>query len=319
VQSRTSGVELLNTVSIALVTTTVVIKVINGVLTSSAATTFVGVSVPNHGIPATIPKNFTVSIPGLISLIFNSSRTIKTNGTTRVEGTGLTIFLLRSISGEATKGTKVWLNPSIATYGPATLIHGLNPAGLAYGSSVDVNTGKSNLASVESGPTALTTITGTTNGKDHTKTTASINTGSLVSTGAVTTIGNNDKTSSGVRATMTAAITNANLLNGLVKADVIKGSVTASESFTGPVKFSHSETLVNVKIAGIPISANPAPNTKINILNVGLVTLNKVKTSTSTRSIQQTLIDIVITTASFGLPVGAHVEIAATAAWVMVA
>jgi hypothetical protein len=70
--------------------------------------------------------------------------------------------------------------------------------------------------------------------------------------------------------------------------------------------------LLNVVIGGSPINLDAAPNTVINLLGLGTVTINKqVRTA---RGISVIAIDIVVGKAQSGLPVGAEVQLAVSTA-----
>jgi hypothetical protein len=67
-----------------------------------------------------------------------------------------------------------------------------------------------------------------------------------------------------------------------------------------------------VVIAGTVINLNAAPNTTINVLNLGQITINQqIRTA---HGIIVRGLDIVIGTARNGLPVGAEIQLAVAAA-----
>jgi hypothetical protein len=69
------------------------------------------------------------------------------------------------------------------------------------------------------------------------------------------------------------------LLSGLITADEILTGAQAQEPVTssgpGTVAISGTTTFTNLRVAGIAIAANPAPNTTISLAGATTVVLNK--------------------------------------------
>lgn len=115
-------------------------------------------------------------------------------------------------------------------------------------------------------------------------------------------------------------ISTTNVLNGLIRADAIRSVSQVRLTSAGGARFG-STTLLNARIAGIPIIANPAPNTRINIAGVGYAIINEQVGSTSATSAQEAVnaIHVYVTLVNaLHLPLGStiiigHSQAAATA------
>jgi len=76
-------------------------------------------------------------------------------------------------------------------------------------------------------------------------------------------------------------VLNINLLGGIITASEIK-AVSSSSVSDGVFSFSSAGSIFSsLKVAGLPVSANVAPNTEIKLLGLGSVTLNEQVTYTS--------------------------------------
>lgn len=132
----------------------------------------------------------------------------------------------------------------------------------------------------------------------------------IATTGTITDKAMGVIQSSGSNASSSSTIQQLNLLNGTITADVITASSQAQYTNTGSA--SGITTLTNAYVAGVQISANPAPNTRIDIANLGYVIVNeqKIFTSSLKATITVNAFDLYVTTAnSFGLPIGVRIII----------
>lgn len=106
--------------------------------------------------------------------------------------------------------------------------------------------------------------------------------GSLGSLGVVRTSAEGTVGTNGARtATAKATTAQVNLLGGTISAKEITATATATGRVTpdgiGPVSTSGSSVLTDTKVAGVTITAHPAPNTGIALPLVGSVILNEQK------------------------------------------
>lgn len=155
--------------------------------------------------------------------------------------------------------------------GPATATAAphFSYTGSAYGTSVTVG------SVVKSGPSAPITFGCTTNPALHpVNSTAGINLAPLAVTGTVTSAG--ATSASPVQSTTSATTEQVNLLSGLVQATAVKAASTTTRSSTGSYAVSSAgTTLTNLVVAGIPVKANAAPNTRINLAGFGYLVVNE--------------------------------------------
>lgn len=112
---------------------------------------------------------------------------------------------------------------------------------------------------------------------------------------------------------LASRVQNVNLLNGLIKADSVIADVQALKSGSA-VSFSNSgSSLVNLMVAGRPISATVAPNTRIALPGIGTLWLRRVIKTTS--SIDVRMIEIEVDQANpFGLTPGSVLQVAVAVA-----
>lgn len=109
----------------------------------------------------------------------------------------------------------------------------------------------------------------------------------------------------------TAKITGMNALDGLIRANVVKAVATTHATKTTITSSSAGSTFDRLRIGGTPISANVAPNTRINLAGFGYVRLKETSrqgNGTSVGGLKVVMIHIYITmTNSLDIPVGAEI------------
>lgn len=161
---------------------------------------------------------------------------------------------------------------------------------------------------MSSGPTALVSVPctgGTTN-----NTIASIRLpGNAVVTGVATSTGVRTTTATNASSRVTHTISGINVLNGLVRADALTAVASATRAGAGPIVLSSAgSAFVNLVVAGEAIRVQAKPNTTVKALQ-GAVTLNLHKVRRDARTVEVTMIELIITGAGTGLPIGSKVEI----------
>ncbi len=199
-----------------------------------------------------------------------------------------------------------------ASAGAVTASHSGPPVvayqGHAFGTAVNVASG-----TLESGDTA-NIVTGCTETPAPTRTnsTVGVSVPGVLSAGAVTTSLTANRTGTTKSEVATADVATVSLLGGMVSAQAVTASSTSS--LTGDTfSTSGSSDLVGLSVDGMSEPASVPANTTIPLPGVGSVILNQQDGSTSSDSaaLVVTAIDIkVLTSNSFGLPVGAQVIVA---------
>lgn len=110
-----------------------------------------------------------------------------------------------------------------------------------------------------------------------------------------------------------ASIVGLNALNGLITADGVAAVANTEATLTSNLSNSDGSQFLNLRVNGLPIGANVAPNTTINLPGIGTVTLKKL--STFNNGIYRSLIVVdmitidVTTQNSFNLPIGAKIVV----------
>lgn len=313
--ARTTGISLLNgLIGVQAVDTT---AAASGSSTSApkaaTQTTFLGLTIAGKTYPANVPANTTIGIPGIATVILNYSTSKATSTGAVAIGAGLVVRLLEARAGAAA-GSQITLNPVYAAVNrPATAVPGAPIGGTAYGSYV--HAAVNGVATVESSPTARTTLPASgTNGNTITNSTTNVSVPGVLLLGAVQTEGSGIQSASLSDASETASVTKVSLFNGLITADAIgtTSHVRLVGGSTGTRTNQGSMTFVNLKVAGTVIPLNVAPNTVINVANLGAVTINEQYAINNAYGIRERVIGlhIVLSTARDGLPVGASVEVA---------
>lgn len=143
--------------------------------------------------------------------------------------------------------------------------------GLAYGTEVSALD-----STVRLGKTPVSSVSCTSKaGTYDTKSLAGVNLPLVGNVGAVTTLVRTTETSSYKRTNTQSQVAGVDLLGGQIKADAIKVNSSAYAKAEGVNIGVNNMTFTNLKIAGRPISADVAKNTKITIPGVAEVTVNK--------------------------------------------
>lgn len=312
--ARTVGVNLLDGAITAQVVDTTDTATVNGdLITGDVSTTFVGLKIAGFRLPVTIPKNFHLTIPGVAEVYLNTGVVFPGkagSGTILTMGAGLYVSLLKA-RGPNPVGTEIFVNPVYSAIRTTSPINGVLLGGYAYGSKAYA---QASTARVYSGPTARISMSPNgTGGVDKYNTTATVNLAPVVTIGALTDTANGVKSYTQNYSTMSTELARVNLFNGLITADALKGNAHAEVRPDGTTFTSTSTSLVNLVIAGKPISADVSPNTVITVANLGTVTIRK-QAKNATNALVKVL-EIKLTTAGYGLPVGALVEVGVAAAW----
>lgn len=142
--------------------------------------------------------------------------------------------------------------------------------GNAFGTSVSVGD------LITSGPTARVMIGCTADeGVHKSNTTAGVDVSPIVVSGTVRTTADTSDIGTAKASRTTAETENLSLLNGLIRADLVKAVSTTSHDSTGFHTSAAGSSLVNLRIGLLTVAANTAPNTTIPLVGLGSVVLNE--------------------------------------------
>ena len=198
-------------------------------------------------------------------------------------------------------------NASAATQGTTPLATLVGQAfGSAYAGMIQASLGVSTL---NVGPLFPATLSCQQSSNTVDVPAASATLGTLGSLGALNDKVVVNRTSSQVQVTSSSDIANVNL-PGLVTADAIHATVSTTSTGSTPTA-TGSVTFVNLAVLGHSvINGSVAPNTVIKIPGIGKVTLNEQNFTSGAGGDNVNAIDIQLSTATLGLPIGAHIIIA---------
>ncbi|HLW03722.1 MAG TPA: choice-of-anchor P family protein [Ktedonobacterales bacterium] len=137
--------------------------------------------------------------------------------------------------------------------------------------------------------------------------------GSFLSSGAANDTVTTSELGTSASVQSSATVQGLSLLGGAITATAVQ-SVANSMATTTTATSTNGSTFTSLVIGGTPITATPAPNTKITLAGIGTVTVNEQVgpvNSVNATSITVIALDVSVTLSnSFGLPIGTHILIA---------
>jgi hypothetical protein len=154
-----------------------------------------------------------------------------------------------------------------------------------------------------------------TNGKVQKNRVTDVKAGDLASLGVTESKAYGKKSNSRTASTWTSAsISDLDLLDGLITADVIRARAHVKAKSTGFGVDTKGSRFVNLKIAGNSVSASVKPGKRIDLPGLGYVKLMEVKRNgdgKDRRGIMMTMIRVHISVGgnAYGLPVGAEIYV----------
>lgn len=316
--ARTAGVSLLDGLisADALETTTTSVGKSDGTLGSvTTDSKLVNLKIVGIEVPLNIPKNWSVTIPGVATVNANYTLQATEKGQHRVLAWALGVQLLKARNGYGA-GATIVVNPLAHNFHQSDPEAEVRVGGFAFATRAQAKVGDA--VKIVSDPTAFRAVPiVTSDGAELSNSTASVNVPGLLTVGAVKSSNVSSRDEAKENATVTSSNQTAklNLLGGLITADAI--GVTATGSYqrnaaTGKFEYTSEMkmTTVNLVIAGQEIPIDVSPNTKINVAGLGLVEINKQVSAPATRANLIYGLRITLDTAQAGLPVGAVVELA---------
>jgi hypothetical protein len=283
------------------------------VASSAISSNFVNLKVGSLHIPANVPPNTIIRIPNVATVSLNYQLAFSNAGQGYTIGIPIYADLLKA-RGTNAVGAQVAIGPTYAALGPVIPPEsGHFLYANAYGTKVNAAVGT--LVGVTSDETApITMAAAGTGGTPQTSNIAGVNLDTLARVGAITDSVNGTNTATAYDGSAGSRVGAVNLFNGAIRADVIGSAarVFGPAAATVPT-VQGSATLVNLVIGGHPIDIHASPNSVINVLNFAIVTVNQQIRPTN-RSIIVRALDIKLTTAAYGFPAGAEIQIAVTRA-----
>jgi hypothetical protein len=270
---------------------------------SSTGTTLTGLRILGQNIQVNAAPNTRIDLPGIGYVIVNEQ--IRRSN-------GLTVNGLHIVVNVAALGLDVGTNVIVsqavsALSGPVGAVLG----GSAYGTYAVVG------STVVSGPTfkAAMPCLGT-NGDLRSNTGAGVDIPLLADVGAIDNSVRGTITATTAEGEAISTVAAADLLDGLVEATVIKAAAQASRDGDDITLGSEGSGFGSLSVEGqSQITANVAPNTRVNIAGVGKLYLHRVIRSEN--SVSVIMIQLVLTSPVDGLDVGTDIRVAVANASVL--
>ncbi|GAA1853595.1 choice-of-anchor P family protein [Microlunatus capsulatus] len=297
--STTAGTSLLGgLVSVSSITSTAGVSKDARGYHSTGSSVLVGLRVAGRSVTAKPAPGTSITIPGVATVLLNQQSARTSAGAHNQGVTALRVTLLPGNTLGLPTGTVVVgaANASLA----APTRH--RPYGSAFGTEANV------AGLVGSGRTASSVLPcGGSGGVTRTNKVASVTAPGLVRVGAVTSSAKSTDTASATTATTAAKVAGISLLGGVVEVDAVTAQANAKRTATGVARTSTGTQVVGLKINGRARTVSTKENTTIDIAGVGTLTLHK--TARTATSITVDALQLRLTTARAGLPVGAVVTL----------
>ena len=311
--ARTADVSLLGGVikADAVETVTTATKTPNGV-SSTSSTKFFGLTIAGQDYPVNLPKDLNITIPGVAAIVANSSTHYTVAGGTYITGFGLYVALLKPFKDLPATAT-VLLNPTQSIVVPAPPPNAPQIGGIGYSSQIKATVGPA--LDLDAGPSAfVSTPPGGTEGETVQNATTEVSVPNVLHVAAVKSWTKGKTVPGHGKVKVNNELAGLNVLNGLITADAITDSVVVKKKKSTKVTTRLASQLLNLTVAGNAIPADVAPNTRMDLAGVGTLVLNEqVKQGWGgyVRALHLTL-----STAQYGLPVGAEIEVGVSLGWV---
>ncbi|MDR7086622.1 hypothetical protein J2X11_001461 [Aeromicrobium panaciterrae] len=278
--------------------------------TGGVDTTFVKLEIAGTVLPLKISKNFTVTIPGIARVVLNESKTAPNGNGLITEGSAIHVNLLAD-RDNAPAGSTIIINPTRTQNGPTGT--GTPIGGQAYVTSVHASVGPAIQA--KSGPTAAIGVPAIgTGGTTIYNSTLAVDLPKLLYVGAVESSATGTTTAALQDSSTTAQAARVNLLNGLITADAVKASSRTKKVGSAAETLEQSTSLVNIKLAGIPLKLDPKANLVINIPGLVKIVVNEQVTVGGRKTV--TGLHVTLLAPAGGYGVGADVRVAVASSWI---
>jgi len=274
-----------------------------GFQTSAAGTTFTNLVIAGVPFSVRVAPNTRVDVAGIGHVILNEQMTSRGPSSASLTVNAIHLIVDRTNALGVPVGTNaVVAHASSGLGGPVfgTL------DGRAYGSSAKVGN------VVRSGPSFLIPMPCTgTGGKLRTHTGAGVTVAGVLATGTITNTVRGTVNASTAMGETTSTVERANVLAGLVSANLVKADAHAMKNADGTFAFSDAgASFGTLSITGHPgIGATVNANTQIHIAGLGTLYLHRVIRHSN--SIEVRMIELVVTqTNPGGLPIGSDIKVA---------
>jgi hypothetical protein len=305
---RTAGANLLGgAISVDAIDTAIVAHHDGGTdMGGEVNSRFVGLTIGGNPIPVNVPRGFGITIPGVASVVLNTSKTVVSGGQVTVSGAAIEITLLGAY-GESPIGTTILVNPVNASFAPLIPTDATPVSGFAYGTFVFANVPP--LVTAISGATAPQGMPSRgTAGYPLTNSTAAVDLGAVAKAGAVESTCQATSVPITLDATCSHKIARVNLLGGLVKADALTAVAHLTKDAGGVITTDPSSVVADLRVLGLPVKLKAGASSTITVPNLLTITVNAQEVTAN--SVTVTALRVVLGAPLLGLPAGAVIEVA---------
>jgi hypothetical protein len=263
-------------------------------------------------VPDNTPPNTQLPVPGLgTATVYEVTNSGDGTNSTGIQVHMLDIAIEQKNSFNLPVGAHITVGNASAGYNREAIQHVVGGSAYIATASLDLLNLLPDFGNL--GAIAIGACDGT-GGSTKTNTFAGVNEAGLISLGAGKTTAYGDATKNGKTgiAQTTAEIANVALLAGLIGADGIKAEATETVQGHKVTQSTAGTTFANLVVAGVPIPANPPPNTSIPLPLLGTLVVNEQIAGNSAKNepLQVNALHLTVSsTNTFGLPVGAEVII----------
>jgi hypothetical protein len=281
------------------------------ITSSPAGSTFTNLKVAGESVGADVAPNTRLDLPSVGSVVLKS---VKTSG----NGKDSSMITVEMITVEVTQqnsfglpiGANIVVGHAVSGFSRTQLE--ATVGGQAYAATANSKIG-SDLQNKIGKTAAIYVGCQGTRGETHTNNIAALNVGKILSLGTGTTTAFGGLTPSGTVAKTTSTVDGLRMLNGLISADTV--TAVAQDTFKDGERISSTQgsQFSNLRVAGIRVATNVAPNTRIVLPGIGYVVVNeqKIPSPTSTARLQVNGLHVFVTTTNLlGLPVGSQIIVA---------
>ena len=304
-KAKIGGIDLLSgAIKVDAVETTNIARATPSGFSKEAESKLATLTIGGKSYPLESAPNTTIEIPGLAKVVINEQ--LSNSGPSGIETkvNALKVTLLEDFAG-AKLGSTIKLASSginILNGGPSNAIP---VGGFCYGLAAKV---KAKDIAVAVPPLPFLTIPSVgTGGKRFTNSTADVDLPQgLLKVGALECSVSGLSEVGSADAFAASEIARVDLFGGLIKADAIKVRSHVSKTPTGSVE-EQSMTFVNLKVGSRKIPLDVKPNTRINVLGLGQVNINKQASQSGYSAIIG--VEVILSVKKLGLPVGAQVHL----------
>ncbi|WP_182481389.1 choice-of-anchor P family protein [Nocardioides immobilis] len=240
----------------------------------TGGTKFVNLKVRDNDLPITVPKNTTVTIPGLAKVVLNEVKgQVGGDALIKSWATGIKITLLSSF-GQLEKGAVIEITPTKALIVLPVPIDGEPIFGVSYSTRTRIHVGDA--VKLNAGPTsAMIMPAGGTNGAELVNSVAKINLPGLLRAFALSGSAEGTVTADESDGTMTGEVADVSLLNGAIQVDAISATAHLNQVDGSPPTVTGGSRLVGLVINGRSFPVSVEPNTVVEIPGLVKVIINE--------------------------------------------